>query len=99
MDFKNLKCLRCNAPMRFVGRENLQLGKTGWLLGDLPNLFAGALEVAIFTCPNCGKIEFFEAAAGDRNDEEHLSQRTCPKCGCTHDFDYGCCPACGHEYK
>lgn len=99
MNVRNIKCLRCQAQMRFAGRENLQLGKTGWLLGDLPNLFAGALEVAIFTCPNCGKIEFFEANAKDQGDKEQLPQRKCPECGCTHDFDYGRCPACGYEYK
>ena len=42
---KDLKCLRCGTSMDFLGEENLQLGKTGWLLGDLPNLFAGALKV------------------------------------------------------
>ena len=98
MDVKNLKCLRCQSTMRFAGRENLQLGKTGWLLGDLPNLFAGALEVSIFACPNCGKVEFFEADARGESAEKPLPQRTCPKCGCTHDFDYGRCPACGYEY-
>ena len=31
-------CLRCGAPMRFVGQERLQLGKTSWLFGDLPRM-------------------------------------------------------------
>ena len=29
--------------MRYIKREKLQLGQTGWVLGDLPNLFAGAM--------------------------------------------------------
>lgn len=45
---KNLHCLRCGGAMSFLGKEQLQLGKTGWLLGDLPNLFAGALEVELY---------------------------------------------------
>lgn len=41
MDRENLKCLRCGAAMKSAGRETIQLGQTGWLLGDLPNLLAG----------------------------------------------------------
>ena len=43
----DFNCLRCGTPMRFAGRDKLQLGKTSWLFGDLPNLMAGALEVSI----------------------------------------------------
>ena len=55
-----LNCLRCGAGMRFMGREKFQLGQTGWVLGDLPNLFAGAMEIEIYVCPKCGKLEFFQ---------------------------------------
>lgn len=55
-------CLRCGTPMRFAGRDKLQLGKTSWLFGDLPNLMAGALEVSIMACPACGKLDFSPAA-------------------------------------
>lgn len=30
---KDLNCLRCGGSMSFLGTEQLQLGKTGWLLG------------------------------------------------------------------
>ena len=56
---KELKCLRCGHAMDFAGREKLQLGQTGWILGDLPNLIAGAMELEIYFCPQCGKVEFF----------------------------------------
>lgn len=59
MDRENLKCLRCGAAMKSAGRETIQLGQTGWLLGDLPNLLAGGLDVDIRFCPSCGKLEFF----------------------------------------
>ena len=49
-----LNCLRCGAGMNFLCREKMQLGQTGWLLGDLPNLVAGAMEVEIYACPKCG---------------------------------------------
>ena len=31
-------CLRCGTAMHFVGQHKLQLGKTSWVFGDLPNL-------------------------------------------------------------
>ena len=58
---RKLTCLRCDGIMEHVGRENLQLGRTGWILGDLPNLLAGALNVDIYLCPKCGKMEFFHS--------------------------------------
>ena len=57
----NMKCLRCGEDMQYLSREKLQLGKTGWVLGDLPNLLSGALDVQILVCPKCRKLEFFLA--------------------------------------
>ena len=56
---KKLCCLRCNSEMNFLKCEKLQLGQTGFFFGDWPNLLAGALEVEIYCCPHCGKVEFF----------------------------------------
>ena len=53
-------CLRCGTAMQFVGQHKLQLGKTSWIFGDLPNLVAGALDVSIMACPAC-------TSAGARN--------------------------------
>ena len=53
------KCLRCDAPMKFGMQQKFQLGQTGWLLGDWPNILAGALELEVWFCPKCGKVEFF----------------------------------------
>ena len=91
----NVFCLRCNAEMTHTKREKLQLGKTGWLLGDIPNLVAGAMEVDIYLCPNCRKLEFFLA----ESQEDELAQTKCPKCGNTHDFDYPKCPFCKYDYN
>ena len=54
-----MDCLRCGSPMQYKGDDQLQLGKTGFFTGSLSNLLSGALDVAFFECPNCGKIEFF----------------------------------------
>ena len=92
----DMKCLRCGETMRYIKTENLQLGKTGWVLGDLPNLWAGAMEVCIYSCPNCGKLEFYLAES--ESFEEELPQKQCPKCGKMHDFDYPHCPFCKYDY-
>ena len=94
MRMNDLNCLRCGRQMRYIKREKLQLGQTGWVLGDLPNLFAGAMSVDIYTCPGCSKIEFYLAETV----EEELPQKQCPNCGKKHDFDYPKCPFCKYEY-
>jgi len=91
----NMACLRCGREMNHIRTENLQFGKTGWILGDLPNLLAGAMEVDIYACPNCGKVEFFLTDA----EEEGLPQKQCPNCGKRHDFDYPKCPFCKFNYN
>ena len=57
---RTLNCLRCGSAMGFVMRERFQLGQTGLILGDLPNLLAGSLELDVYGCPQCGKLEFFQ---------------------------------------
>ena len=94
---KHLKCLRCDREMEFMMRENIQLGKTGWFLGDWGNLLAGALDVAVYTCPECGKLEFFAAEDGEHSLSD-VPQVTCPNCGHSHDFDYPSCPFCKYSH-
>lgn len=71
------------------------MGETGWLLGDLPNLLAGAMEVDVYTCPQCGSIEFFQT---DHTPGEEIPQVQCPHCGKKHDCDYPKCPWCKYDY-
>lgn len=96
-----MDCLRCGTQMRFASREKLQLGQTGWILGDLPNLIAGSLETAIYFCPKCGKLEFYCVESPEKqNSYSHaeLPQKKCPKCGRQHDFDFPKCPYCNYNY-
>ena len=97
---KNLNCLRCGTPMQYLGEENLQLGKTGWLLGDLPNLFAGALRVKFFRCSRCGKLELFsgDMDLADCGRERKIPQKVCPICTAELDEDCPCCPICGFRF-
>ena len=93
-------CTACGTKLRFVMEEKLQLGQTGWVLGDLPNLMAGAMKVAVWSCPNCGKLEFYwpegnmpeESAGADR-----MAQVKCPFCGVLHDLDDVWCPLCNRR--
>lgn len=72
----------------------MQLGKTGWILGDLPNLLAGAMEVDIYSCPKYRKLELYLADEM----EEGLPQKQCLNCGKRHDFDDPKYPFCKHDY-
>jgi len=96
-----LRCVRCNEPMEFIMQEKLQLGQTGWILGDLPNLFAGALLVDIYCCKGCGKLEFFRSDIAEAEESyggDRIAKRACPKCSAVHDIDYPKCPFCGFDY-
>ena len=55
-------CLRCGTAMHFVGQHKLQLGKTSWIFGDLPNLMVGALDVSIMACPPAASWNSLPAA-------------------------------------
>ena len=55
--------LRCHGEMEQLGQESLQLGQYGFFTGHLSNLFSGALEVDIYACRHCGKLEFYRADA------------------------------------
>lgn len=94
---KTIQCLRCNAHMRHVMDMKFQLGQSGWLLGDWPNLLAGALEAAVYVCPNCGKIELFQSEQDGA--ENHIAQHQCPNCGMQHDIDDPKCPFCKFKYE
>ena len=108
-----LNCLRCGAGMRFLGRDRLQR-RPDLLLSDLTFALAGAVEIEIYACPKCGKLEFFQPGsdkfAGTADAAETASgflppdalgglpRKKCPVCGAVLDFDYGRCPYCEHEF-
>lgn len=100
---KELKCLRCGEAMNSLGREKMQLGEYGPFLGHLSNLMSGSLELDLYACPQCGKIEFFSPmpTAGEPSylTDPELPQQQCPNCGGIHDFDFPKCPYCGMKYR
>ena len=64
-----MECLRCKTPMQYKGTDQIQLGKTGFVVGSLSNLLSGALDVAVYECPKCGKIEFFNPEIVELSEE------------------------------
>ena len=97
MSDRSLSCLRCGADMRYIQTQKLQFGEAGLLLGILPNLLAGAVEVDIYTCPDCARLEFFLSDSSGKA-EDRIAQTVCPNCGKRHDIDYHMCPFCKYDY-
>ena len=94
---EDLSCLRCGEKMQLIRREFIQLGKAGVFSGDWGNRLAGALDVDILGCPNCGKLEFFRADWNQEPDEEagSIAKVSCTYCGHSYDMDDPKCPYCG----
>ena len=108
---RKTKCLRCDARMKFGMQQKFQMGQTSFLLGDWPNLLAGALELEVWFCPKCGKVEFFVPGS-----TQNLPVKQ-PEPAQTEEFDYvgsmvnegidalskdgmpqKKCPTCGREH-
>lgn len=94
---RKLSCLRCSAEMVFAGMDTLQFGKLSILL-NIPHYSGKKMELEIYTCPNCGKTEFFAPEPPEPETQETgIPQCRCPSCGKKHDFDYPKCPYCGYK--
>ena len=108
---RKTNCLRCDARMKFGMQQKFQMGQTSFLLGDWPNLMAGALELEVWFCPKCGKVEFFVPGS-----TQNLPVKQ-PEPAQTEEFDYvgsmvnegidavskdgmpqKKCPTCGREH-
>lgn len=56
---RQLHCQRCQSPMSFMMREHFQKGDCHAWVGNLNFSFRGGLEMEVYCCPKCGKLEFF----------------------------------------
>ena len=84
--------------MRFLTQEKFQMGEHGFFTGDLSHLIHGALELEVYICPQCGKMEFYAPEKTAGHSLEDLPQKQCPRCGKRYDFDYPKCPYCDFDY-
>lgn len=94
-----LECLRCNSKMSYLKTDKIQLGQTSYFLRDWSNLIAGSIQLEIYSCTNCGKVEFFLPPEQTEYEEDRIAQRRCPGCGNLHDIDYPKCPFCKFVYS
>ena len=53
-----LQC--CDQSMTALGVSTFQLGQESFFLGDLSNLLAGSMDLAVFRCGCCGQIKLFD---------------------------------------
>ena len=102
---RQIKCVRCREELTFLKREKIQLGQTGAFLGDWPNILAGSLEVEIYYCSRCGKIEMFMPGVGYYEDLEEDAQEDLPpeaNAGIVgvsmHGVPQVQCPRCGKRH-
>lgn len=56
---KQVDCLRCKVPMDYQGFFKFHEGTRVGVLGNLFELFTNRESFDLYSCPQCGKVEFF----------------------------------------
>ncbi len=56
---RHIDCPYCGIQLTYQGAHRIQLGRWGLLLEHWDNWLSGALNVQLYECPKCGKIEMF----------------------------------------
>ena len=88
-------CSACGGRLQSLGSMELQKGKYSALLGSLPQLLSGSLDVNVLCCERCKKLEFYLLGELDAEEPDGIAQVACPYCGVWHDLDDAVCPHCG----
>jgi len=55
----NIDCLRCHRPLDFMGTRNFHEGARLGVLGNLAELFVNKEAFDVYTCAECGHVDFF----------------------------------------
>jgi hypothetical protein len=58
-DNKHVDCLRCKVPLDFLGNFKFNEAAGAGSAGNLLEVFINRESFDIYSCPECGKIEFF----------------------------------------
>ncbi len=56
---KKLNCLRCSVSLNFKGNYKFHEGTSILASGGLLDLLSYRESFDLYSCPNCGKVEFF----------------------------------------
>ena len=54
-----MQCLRCGTELEHLSDEEIQLGHNSFLFGSFSQMLSGFLDVKIYVCPGCKKLEFY----------------------------------------
>jgi len=60
VDFAELKCLRCQEKMTFIGQLPLRTGGVSGFWSQYGEPFEKIVELYTYRCSNCGKVEFYD---------------------------------------
>ncbi|MBQ6420845.1 MAG: hypothetical protein IJT27_04690 [Clostridia bacterium] len=99
-----MHCLRCGKKMLFLKKEDIQLGKQS-LLHNWNHILHGTLDVEIYVCPRCGKLEFYMPSSvlleADLSEQparpNEIIGFRCDSCGRMVPKDNKFCPGCGES--
>lgn len=102
---RKLDCLRCGTSMTFLMQEKFQLGNMGVWVGRLNFSMQGGFEMEVYSCPKCGKLEFFLPGTPEEQDSVELLDEELPPdsdrpiVGVSKDgIPQVRCPACGRNH-
>ncbi|MCI8594501.1 MAG: hypothetical protein HFF09_04510 [Oscillospiraceae bacterium] len=85
----DLKCLRCNLIMKKMGDGSLMLSEST----ALGRYTSSNLAITAYSCPSCGKLEFFRWGCPDFEDE--VVEIECEYCKKLYNIRDRICPHCG----
>lgn len=58
-EIKHVDCLKCKIALDFHGNFKFNEGTSAGSIGNLLEVFINRESLDIYSCPKCGKIEFF----------------------------------------
>ena len=75
------------------------MGQIGLQWGGMHYQPSRGLDVDVYCCPDCGKLEFYrgEKDQDKRVAGQSIAQVKCSSCGGRYDLDSCKCPFCGEE--
>ena len=82
-----MNCLRCGTEMVRLGMREFQLGRETRFVDS--HRWEGSMELEVFGCPSCGKVEFFSEKT-----QEWAAEYECPVCHARYPRDAERCPKC-----
>ncbi len=60
-----LACPRCDVALAYVGTKAFHEGTRWGVLGELGELFVNKERLDVYSCPRCGRVEFFVDGVGE----------------------------------